>query len=336
MRCLLVPGGGGEDAPREVLWPGFAEHWGRIYETLGAASCARWMELVTRSGALLRESYGWDGSDVQGGAVLQLAAHEAEWSDLCVELGWVASRSPRRLMSAGAASNLVTLDQAAGAAFVAGSASFDPGLLRRSLLLDLEASGCLVARSLHGITPDGEVSTELGTLSCDCVVLGGGRHSLRQAGLEERWLLPHGGVELMITPRAADWNPALSALEAHRGHLMITSGGNQWRVVGLAPEPVEDEAELVAVVSRLAGELLMPLQGVTPEASRPVQFTVTPDGLPVVGPLSGSRFWLCDGLGSRAWTFGPALGESLALALSGQDSLLMGLPEARPSRFFRL
>lgn len=264
---------------------------------------------------------------------------------MCLHLGWVEKLSPRRLMSGGAATNYLPLDEAEGAAFVPGCLRFAPPQVRRTLMESLERHGVTLLEGTVERVGDGLLFLEGHRWTAEIILVCAGHRSLELLGVERPWLFPLRGVGVSFEAVREPWNAALAALECYRGHLMLTPEENgAWLLAGSNPgagweshtsERLVDP-DLAETLQQLAGTLLPCLREANPARSWAILSSWTADGLPLVGPMPGShRLWVSAGYGSRSWTFGPALGEQIGCALLGRSAtLLEALPQLRPGRSF--
>ena len=331
--ALLCP----EEPPQSasdfgVLWPGLTEHWGLLRPHLG-----RQVEGFLGLFAASREHLRQNGP-TQAGAVLQCACNPTEMDELSCELRWLNALWPRRLMGAAASTNYLPLLKSEGAAFVPDSLSLDPRRYRRQLLQELVRRGVAIGplRRPYRLNPGSGVELQLPggqSIRAELGVVGCSLGSTELLELSRRWLLPMQGLGMTFPQAAEPWNRALVGVESHRGHLMLaprSQGG--WMSLAVAPSIEEDDVRLRNWVLRELEEWV----GLSAPASNwDVTFAVSADGLPLVGPLPGhSRLWMCCGMGSRSWSWGPGLGVELARVLLGQEScLLQSLPALRPSRW---
>ncbi|MFN8608634.1 MAG: hypothetical protein U0931_13950 [Vulcanimicrobiota bacterium] len=296
-----------QNAPLEtgVLWPGLTEHWGLLKCNLGAPQTEALLRLMQRSRELLGSE-----KEVRRGAVLQLASNPTEFQEMTMDLRWLDRLWPRRLMSGGAASNYVAVNEAEGAAFVPDCLSLDEtGLLQR-LFIRAQSQGLRVVHQL----PPAEIEIN--------------------AEPQGPGLFSQQGLEFLCANVREPWNEALVGIETQRGHLHIRPHPRGWLVSGISPEG-ESHPQFQELLHALAAKALLPLEGLITESARPLHYRCSADGLPVAGPLPGNpRRWQLGALAGRSWSLGPALGEQVALALLGRPApLLEALPSLRPGRF---
>lgn len=315
-----------------VTWPGLTEHWGILYPNLGRQVEAM-VRLFQESNALL----GAHGA-VKGGAVLQCASNPTEFQELAAELSWLNRLWPRRLMGAAPATNYFPLLKSEGAAFVPDCISLNPRQYREQLLGILAARGCaMVEMTLpFSLRESAGVTVEWGSgcaLRSELAVVGASLASLELLGSPRPWLVPMSGTGFRFSRPQEPWNQSLVAVETQRGHLMLAPHPDgSWLALALAPAGGESDAGYLGWFVR---ELDEGFGLRNPDQSWSLRFCSTVDGLPLVGPLPGAqRTWLCAGLGSRSWSWGPALGSEMARVLLGEGSeLLSELPALRPSRW---
>ena len=264
---------------------------------------------------------------------MQLASNVTEMQEMTAHLRWLNEVWPRRLMSAGSASNYMTVNQVEGAAFVGDCASCHPPDFYPAMRAHLESLGVEFR-----VDP----AIGLSDLDAEIVIVAAAHRSLQILGRSGRWLFAQSGVIYRCESVDEPWNEALVGIESHRGHLVIRPDTRRgWLIAGMAPEsdghagPEYVDPRLVEVLSTLSGERLSCLEGVITSEPRAVVYTCTADGLPAVGPLPGSaRNWLMAGFAGRSWSLGPALGEQVALALLGEPTPhLAALPCLRPARW---
>lgn len=319
-----------------VLWPGLTEHWGMLAGTLGEGQCEALIRAVARSRDLLMASPAWGEAHGRRGAVMQLACNRTEMEELTVRLRWLNDIWPRRLMSAGAASNYLTVNEIEGAAYVPDCCACQPLELQVALLQQARAAGIEVWHDSQAGVGDGFVTTSQGRIDCEMVLVASGWTSLDRLAAGGRWLFSQCGVVFGCESVSEPWNPSLVGIESHRGHLMLA---HPWQISGISPEgdghdECQVDTRLIEILSRLAGERITCLESVITTNPRPVVYTCTADSLPAVGPLRGGRQWLLAGFAGRALSLGPALGEQVALAILGQSApLLEAAPCLRPARF---
>lgn len=281
-----------------VLWPGLTEHWGLLKYNLGAPQAEALLKLMQRSVELVQPH-------AKKGAVLQLASNPTEFQEMSMELRWLTQIWPRRLMSGGAASNYVPVNEADGAAFVPDCLAVDEEGLSQQLLTQIPTCKD---------TPEAEVEVETEP--------------------QGPGLFTQQGVEFLCANVNEPWNEALVGIESQRGHLHVRPHPRGWLISGISPEG-ESHPHFVELLHGLAAKALIPLEGLITEAARELQYHCSADGLPVVGPLPGNpKKWLLGAMAGRCWSLGPALGEQVALALLGKAApLLEALPCLRPGRF---
>lgn len=289
----------------DTLWPGLTEHWGLLKYNLGADQTAALIKLIQRSYQLLSQE-----KEVQRGAVLQLASNPTEFQEMTMELRWLTQIWPRRLMSGGAASNYVAVNEADGAAFIPDCLRIDENALNTRLFVRAQSQGLQVS--------DGLAEAEI---QIETEPQGPG-------------LFTQTGVEFLCLNVNEPWNEALVGIETHRGHLHIRPHPRGWLISGISPEG-ETHPHFVEQLHNLATKALAPLEGLITEEARTLVHHCSADGLPVAGPMPGNpRKWQLGALAGRSWSLGPALGEQVALALLGQPApLLQALPGLRPGRF---
>lgn len=299
-----------------VVWPGLTEHWGMLADTIGKPQTEALIRSIARSRDLILQE-----PEARKGAVLQLASNATEMQEMTHNLRWLSELWPRRLMSAGSASNYVTVNEVAGAAFVGDCCSFDVENLTRRLFIRLQTKGLKV---LPTPTSDAEIVVN--------------------ADPKGPGLFYQCGAEFLCAGMAEPWNPSLVGIETQRGHLLIHPHQRAgWWISGVAPEgaglapPWRVDPELVGVLGNLAGLALTELEGLVTSEARPLVYQCSADGLPLVGPLPGNpRQWTLGGFAGRSWSLGPALGEQVGRAILGQStSLLDALPCLRPARWLR-
>lgn len=295
-----------------VLWPGLTEHWGLLKDNLGDTQTRALLQTIQRSRDLLQPE-----PETQRGAVLQLASNGTEFQEMTMHLRWLNEIWPRRLMSAGSASNYVTVNEIAGAAFIGDCLAIHETSLTTRLCIRLQT---LKAQVL----PQAPESQEI----------------LVDADPQLPGLFTQGGAEFLCANVNEDWNPALVGIETQRGHLHIRPHPKGWLISGIAPEGAGQQTvdpHFVELLHQLAGQALSPLEGLVTQEARSLIYRCSADGLPVVGPAPGNPHrWSLGAFAGRSWSLGPALGEQVALALLGQPSpLLDALPCLRPSRFLR-
>lgn len=347
-RTALVDAGNSESAlDLGVVWPGLAEHWGVLLDAIGQPACESLLALIQRSVDILSAPT----FAAKRGATLQLANNAPEWAELSLHLDWVNARWPRRLMSGGSASNYLTVGDVAGAAFVQSGLCFDPAAARAALLAECESAGvdvCLATITAAGEDAQGAwAELEGQRVRSEVQVVGAGHRTLSLLGIERPWLFPLRGAALRYSATGEPWNQGLAALESYRGHLMGRPGAaaEEWVIGGFNPgasweahtaEQTLDTA-LTGMIHKLTGHLLPALSAHEPEATCPLIYSFSADGLPLVGPLPGSqRTWLVAGFAGRSWSLGPAIGEEVARALLQQPhDLLNSLPQFRPARWMR-
>ena len=290
-----------------VLWPGLTEHWGLIKETLGDCQTRALVQIIQRSRDLLQHE-----PETQRGAVLQLASNDTEFQEMTRHLRWLNEIWPRRLMSAGSASNYVPVNEIAGAAFIPDCLSIQEAALTTRLCIRLQTQQVSI---LHDPPEQQEI-----LIDTDPQMPG---------------LFTQSGAEFLCANINEPWNAALVGIETQRGHLHIRPHSRGWLISGVSPEG--DCLEHSEVLHNLATQALAPLEGLITENARPLRYRCSADGLPVVGPTAGNPHrWYLGGLAGRSWSLGPALGEQVGLALLGQPApLLEALPCLRPSRFSR-
>ncbi|MBX3170599.1 MAG: FAD-binding oxidoreductase [Candidatus Eremiobacteraeota bacterium] len=292
-----------------VLWPGLTEHWGLLKENLGDPQTEALIQVMQRSRELLEKE-----TETRRGAVLQLASNDTEFQEMTMHLRWLNEIWPRRLMSAGSASNYVPVQEIAGAAFIPACLAIDETALTTRLFVRLQT---LQATVLQQAPATQEI--------------------LVDADPQLPGLFTQTGAEFLCAHISEPWNAALVGIETQRGHLHIRPHpkGMGWLVSGVAPEGIA--LEHPEILRNLAAQALAPLEGLMTEDVRPLSYRSSADGLPVVGPAPGNpRKWWLGALAGRSWSLGPALGEQVGLALLGQPSpLLNALPCLRPSRFLR-
>ena len=290
-----------------VLWPGLTEHWGLLKENLGDEQTRALIQTMQRSRDLLAEE-----PETRRGAVLQLASNPTEFQEMTLHLRWLNDIWPRRLMSAGSASNYVPVNDIAGAAFIGDTLALDETALTTRLCIRLQT---LRAQILPESPRDYEI--------------------LVDADPELPGLFTQTGAEFLCANVNEPWNPALVGIETQRGHLHLRPHPRGWLVSGVAPEGVA--LKHPEILRNLAAQALSPLEGLIIEDSRPLIHRASADGLPVVGPAPGNPHkWSLGAFAGRSWSLGPALGEQVALALLGRPTpLLDALPCLRPSRFLR-
>lgn len=329
VRVLLIqpPGPPPSGTSLGVVWPSLTEHWGILRDNLGAPAVAALMGLFRRSSQLIQPLAGGHG------AVLQLACNATEWREQTLHLREIDALWPRRLMSGASANNYLVVGEVDGAAFVPDCCSFDPLHVRQALWERLQPD---CRRESIQRVGEGWVETQEGRYEAEVVVVSAGPNSLRWLGISQSRLFPGLGMLLHFPHLQGIWNRALVGVESYRGHLMVAphpEGG--WWLAGMAPEADASPERLQRLLVQLASAILPDLEGQVPQSARILQHTLTADGLPLAGPLPGcSRRWLVAGLGSRSWSWGPALGEQVALSLLGQPSpLLSSLSCLRPSRW---
>lgn len=290
-----------------VLWPGLTEHWGLLKENLGDAQTEALIRTIQRSRDLLQQE-----PETKRGAVLQLASNDTEFHEMTMHLRWLNEIWPRRLMSAGSASNYVPVHEIAGAAFIGDTLSMDEAALTTRLFIRLQT---LQASVLTDAPQHQEI--------------------LIDADPQLPGLFTQTGAEFLCANVNEPWNAALVGIETRRGHLHIRPHPKGWLVSGVAPEGIA--LEHPEILRNLAAQALAPLEGLIVENPRPLIYTASADGLPVVGPFPGNPHkWSLGAFAGRSWSLGPALGEQVALALLGQPTpLLDALPCLRPARFLR-
>lgn len=299
-----------------VLWPGLTEHWGMLADTIGKPQTEALIRSIARSRDLVLAE-----PEARRGAVLQLASNPTEMQEMTHNLRWLSDLWPRRLMSAGSASNYVTVNDVAGAAFVGDCCSFEVENLTRRLFIRLQTKGVKV---LPEPTREAEIVVD--------------------ADPKGPGLFHQCGAEFLCAGMAEPWNPALVGIETQRGHLLIhpnSAGG--WWISGVAPEgaglepPWRVDPKLVDILCHLAGQALSELEGLITSQARPLVYQCSADGLPLVGPLPGNpRCWTLGGFAGRSWSLGPALGEQVGRAILGEPTpLLDALPCLRPARWLR-
>jgi glycine/D-amino acid oxidase-like deaminating enzyme len=304
VKVQLTPGAPIEET--DTLWPGLTEHWGLLKYNLGAGQTAALLQLIQRSRQLLSQE-----KEVQRGAVLQLASNPTEFQEMTMELRWLTELWPRRLMSAGAASNYVAVNEADGAAFIPDCLKIDENALNVRLLARAQGQGLLVSQK--PAQAEIEIETEP----------------------QGPGLFTQQGVEFLCPNVGEPWNEALVGIETQRGHLHIRPHPRGWLISGISPEG-ETHPHFVELLHDLAAKALAPLEGLITEQARTLTHHCSADGLPVAGPMPGNPHkWQLGALAGRSWSLGPALGEQVALALLGQPApLLEALPCLRPGRFF--
>ncbi|MBT9587720.1 FAD-binding oxidoreductase [bacterium] len=328
-----------------VLWPGLTEHWGMLVDSLGQDQCESLLGVMARSRDLLLESSAWALAQGRRGAVMQLASNSTEMMEMTARLRWLSEIWPRRLMSAGSASNYMTVNEVEGAAFVSDCCACQPATFRSSMLAELIDLGVKIVADpgvILGTGRGGEQVHVLGrTFHAEIVLIGAGHQSLDILGATGRWLFPQAGAVFEVESVDEPWNSALVGIESHRGHLMLAPHGQRsWSIAGMSPEgdlPAghgKVNPRLVETLAQLAGERLGSLEGLVTSQPRSIVYTCSSDGLPAVGPVVGGHRWLLAGFAGRSWSMGPALGEQVALALLAQPTpLLSALPCLRPRRF---
>ncbi|MBN9417096.1 hypothetical protein ABS71_02170 [bacterium SCN 62-11] len=301
---VLTPTPGTQET--NVTWPGFTEHWGLLHDTLKEKQTQALIELFQRSHQLLASE-----KEVQKGAVLQLASNPTEWQEMAMQLRWLNQIWPRRLMSAGSASNYVSVNEVEGAAFIPDCLSIDEKALYTRLFLRAQTLGLKV-------NPD----SQRAEITIDADPQGPG-------------LFTQQGAEFLCPNVGEPWNAALVGIETQRGHLHIRPHQKGWLISGVAPEGIA--LEHPEILQNLAAKALTPLDNLITEEPRTLTQRSSADGLPVVGPLPGNpHHWQLGALAGRSWSLGPALGEQVALALLGRPApLLEALPCLRPGRFRR-
>ncbi len=289
-----------------VTWPGFTEHWGLICDTLGTEQTAALIQLFQRSYQLLQPE-----KETRKGAVLQLASNATEFQEMALHLRWLNEKQPRRLMSAGAASNYVPVHECEGAAFIPDCLKIDETALTTRLFIRAQAQGLKVTQNLE----NAEITID--------------------ADPQHPKIFTQQGAEFLCPNVSEPWNEALVGIETRRGHLHIRPHPRGWLVSGVAPEGFA--LEHPEILHNLAAQALLPLDGLLSEEPRPLMQRTSADGLPVAGPMPGNpHHWQLGALAGRSWSLGPALGEQVALALLGQPApLLEALPCLRPGRFLR-
>ena len=329
-RVLILEPPGPADSALDVglLWPGLTDHWGILKDILGQTQVEALLGLIGRSRELIAQNPAWSSAQGRRGAVMQLASNATEMFELTTHLRWLNDLWPRRLMSAGSASNYLTVNQIEGAAFVGDCVAVQPALFQAALRSQLQQLGVTFQPgTAPNQTPKAEITLHAGSLS-----------DLQAHCLAGRWLFSQAGLWLRTEPLDDPWNPALVAVESHRGHLMILppedqDGDRCWRLGGIAPGG-ESTTGLLQTITRLAGDRITSLRQLQPQEVTPVDYICSADGLPLVGPLLGARRWLLTGFASRSWSLAPALGEQVARALLGQSAPELGaLPCLRPTRF---
>jgi len=321
LKLALYPGPH-QECTLGVVWPGLTEHWGLLRENLGSETCEALLRLLARSAELLQQAPGWPQANGQRGAVLQLASNPTEMLELTMHLRWLNKAWPRRLMSAGAASNYLSVEHVEGAAFVSGCCSFQAEILAQHLQDSLKVT------LIPGAFP------EPGKIPAEMILIGLGHTGLKSLGLLDRWIFPQLGVLSRIELVEEAWNPALTAVESHRGHLWILPDHQKgWLIGGLSPEGASD-LKLLEILWELAGQQLTSLQNGILGEPRWLPYTASADGLPVVGPLAGGKTWVMTAFASRDWSLAPALGEQVARAILGEGSPELGVLDClRPARF---
>lgn len=287
-----------------VTWPGFTEHWGLLHDTLGPEQTAALIGLFRRSSQLLSQE-----KETRRGAVLQLASNVTEFQEMTMHLRWLSPLWPRRLMSAVAASNYVSVNEVEGAAFLPDCLEIDETSLTTRLFIRAQAQGLKVSED-----------PQSAEVTIDADPQGPG-------------LFTQQGAEFLCPNVSEPWNAALVGIETQRGHLHIRPHPRGWLISGVAPEGIA--LEHPEILHNLAAKALTPLQGLLTESPRTLTQRSSADGLPVVGPMPGNPYkWQLGALAGRSWSLGPALGEQVALALLGQPApLLEALPCLRPGRF---
>lgn len=328
-----------------VLWPGLTEHWGMLVENLGQHQCESLLGVMARSRDLLLETSAWKLAQGRRGAVMQLASNSTEMMEMTARLRWLSEIWPRRLMSAGSASNYMTVNEVEGAAFVSDCCACQPAIFRRSMLAELTDLGVEIVADPGVVLSAGRGGEQLQalqrTFQAEIVMVGAGHQSLDMLGITGRWLFPQAGAIFEVESVDEPWNSALVGIESHRGHLMIAPHSQRsWSIAGMSPEgdlPADHgrvDPRLIETLAQLAGERLSSLEGLVTSQPRSIVYTCSGDGLPAVGPIGGGHRWLLAGFAGRSWSLGPALGEQAALAVLGQSApLLRALPCLRPSRF---
>ncbi|MBS2033856.1 FAD-binding oxidoreductase [bacterium] len=288
-----------------VVWPGLTEHWGLLKYNLGAPQAEALIRLMQRSRELLAPE-----KEARKGAVLQLASNPTEFQEMTMELRWLNALWPRRLMSGGAASNYVSINEADGAAFIPDCLSLQETSLVQRLFIRAQSFGLRVVQDY----PQAEIEID--------------------ADPHGPGLFTQQGLEFLCPSVREPWNEALVGIETQRGHLHVRAHPRGWLISGISPEG-EHHPHFQDLLHGFAAKALIPLEGLVTEAPRPLHYRCSADGLPVVGPLPGNPHkWQLGALAGRSWSLGPALGEQVALALLGQPApLLEALPCLRPGRF---
>ena len=301
-QTVLTPTPGTQET--DVTWPGFTEHWGLLHDNLGPDQTRALIQLFRRSHELLSQE-----KEVKRGAVLQLASNPTEFQEMTLHLRWLNEVWPRRLMSAGSASNYVPVEEIDGAAFIPDCLQIDETALNTRLFIRAQSQGLKVSDDFH----KAEIQVD--------------------ADPQGRGLFTQQGAEFLCPNVSEPWNAALVGIETQRGHLHIRPHKRGWLISGVAPEGIAlDHPE---ILHNLAAQALTPLNGLLSEEARPLIQRCSVDGLPVVGPMPGNpHSWQLGALAGRSWSLGPALGEQVALVLLGKPApLLQALPCLRPGRF---
>jgi glycine/D-amino acid oxidase-like deaminating enzyme len=299
-----------------VIWPGLTDHWGILADNLGEVQAEALIQVVARSRDLLWESPAWAAAQGRRGGVMQLASNATEMLELTRRLRWLSHLWPRRLMSAGSASNYMTVNQVEGASFVGDCGACQASLFYPALVAHLA-----------------DVGVDFPSQSSAEIVV--------QTDPQWPWLFEQAGAVFTCESVPEPWNESLVGIESHRGHLMMARHPQRgWQISGFSPEgdslAADGQADpgLIERLAHLAGQQITCLEGGITSQSRALRYLCSADGLPVVGPLPGGKTWLMTAFASREWSLGPALGEQVALALLGQPApLLTALPCLRPSRF---
>ncbi len=328
-----VLGTQGEAMGPGVALPGLGEHYASLVTALGRPAAKAWWDLTLEGVHALER---WMAEEAERGGVLELAVNDAEFDEMKRGIREMSDDGLQaRMMSDGAATNLVTVAGNTGATYQPGALTFDPArALQRLGELLLAKGGKLYEMSrVTGLGLD-EVSgvllqTERGQVEAEVVLLapGAGLAELVGPGMD-RLLFPVRGQCLATAPAPARLSGTTVCVTANRGHEVYRSlpdGGIL--AAGINPasgweektHKLELDRGFQGHLERLMHERLPDTAGLEITHRWAKIYTYTSDGLPLIGPQPGDiRLHLATGFAARSWSAGVGAGHMLARMLLGE------------------